>query len=863
MTAFVAWYVFITLLGWITFPLTYRLFPALRDRGYIFSRALGLLIWGYVFWLFASLGIAQNDMGGLLLGLVVLGSLSAWAFLTTDGRMQTAGNTPALASRPGASLVNGLSSMVEWVKANKWLVITTEILFLLAFGLMAFVRSANPEIVGTEKPMELMMINGILNSPDFPPRDLWLSGYSISYYYFGYVMTSMIAMFTGVPATMAFNLMIALIFALSAIGAYGILYNLLANYQSSTPAPGASAGVDNRQSTIDNRQSTIVGPLLAPLFLLLLSNAEGFLEVLHARGLFWKAGPNFWTWLDILELKDPPSQTLSWIPQRSGWWWWRASRVIMDYDLKGNWTLDVINEFPAFSYLLGDLHPHVLSMPFVLLAVAVALNLFLGGWRGKIDLYFGQLHVSKTGFFLIALTLGGLAFLNTWDILIAGSLIVFSYALFRVRESGWGWERIVDILLLGIPALVTAYLMYLPFFIGFDSQAGGLIPNFMFPTRGAQLWVMWGTLFIPLFAYLIYLRREPQPADWRAGIFTALGIVALLLVAMFGIGFIALRFKSDLINQILLTQERDVGTFIADSMARRLSFIGGLITMLMLLIPVLSFLFKRDATQTEAALLEESDADFIEKEDDEARAASSATSTIFVLLLMALGTLLIIGPDFLYLSDNFGFRINTVFKFYYQAWIVLSLAAAYGAVVLLTSLRPGAAKAIFSAIFVLTLLVGLTYPVLGVVSKTNGFKPYSGFTLDDFDRVQRETPDEAAAITWLRSAPDGVIVEATRDAYSAYGRISIYTGLPTVLGWDNHEGQWRDYSLQGSRKQDIETLYSTPDWVTAQDIIKRYNIRYVYVGGLERSTYRVSEEKFNIFLRPVFQQGNVAIYQVP
>ena len=851
MTAFLAWYVFIALLGWITFPLTYRLFPALRDRGYTLARALGLLIWGYVFWLFASLGIAQNDMGGLLLALVVLGSLSAWATLTIDRGSLT-----------GRNMVNGLSSMVEWVKANKSLVLTTEILFLFAFGLMAFVRSANPEIVGTEKPMELMMINGILHSPTFPPRDLWLSGYSISYYYFGYVMTSMIAMFTGVPATMAFNLMIALIFGLSAIGAYGILYNLLANYQSSIE--NRKSLIENRQSKIENRKSSIVSPLLAPLFLLLLSNVEGFLEVLHARGLFWTNGPNFWTWLDILELRDAPAQTLSWIPQRSGWWWWRASRVIMDYDLKGNWTLDVINEFPAFSYLLGDLHPHVLSMPFVLLAVAVALNLFLGGWRGKIDLYFGQLHVSKTGFFLIALTLGGLAFLNTWDILIAGSLIVFSYALFRVREAGWGWERIEDVLLLGIPALVTAYLLYLPFFIGFDSQAGGLIPNFMFPTRGAQLWVMWATLFIPLFAYLIYLWRSQQPADWRTGTFTALGIVILLLVAMFGIGFIALRFKPDLIKSILTAQERDVGTFIADSMARRLSYIGGLITLLVLLIPVLSFLFARDAAQTEVPLLEASEADFIEeKEEDEDRAMSDRTSTIFVLLLMALGALLIIGPDFLYLSDNFGYRINTVFKFYYQAWIVLSLAAAYGAVILLMSVQRSAAKAIFTAIFVLTLLVGLTYPVLGVVSKTNGFKPYFGFTLDDFDRVQRETPDEAAAMEWLRSAPDGVVAEAVGGAYSSYARVSIYTGLPTVLGWGNHEGQWRDFALQGSRAQDIETLYSTPDWVTAQDIIKRYNIRYVYVGGLERSTYRVSEEKFNVFLKPVFQQGNVVIYQVP
>jgi len=84
-----------------------------------------------------------------------------------------------------------------------------------------------------------------------------------------------------------------------------------------------------------------------------------------------------------------------------------------------------------------------------------------------------------------------------------------------------------------------------------------------------------------------------------------------------------------------------------------------------------------------------------------------------------------------------------------------------------------------------------------------------------------------------------------------------------VLGWGNHEGQWRDQALQGSREADIETLYSINDWGTTQEIIDRYDIRYVYVGSLERNTYRVNEEKFNRFLKPVFQQGSVTVYEVP
>jgi len=810
MTAFIYWYLLIILLGWLTFPLAYYLFPSLMDRGYTLSRAFGLLIWGYVFWLFASLGSAQNDLGGLLLGLVILGALSGWAFVKCK------------------------SEIIQWIRFNRRLILITEGLFFATFGLMAFFRAANPEIVGTEKPMELMFINGIMNSPTFPPRDLWLSGYSISYYYFGYVMASMLAIFTGTPATMAFNLMVALIFGLSAAGTYGILYNLLANRKS-----GVGSRESEDQAKIHNSRNTIPA-ILAPLILLIISNVEGFLDVLHRKGFFWTfsadgtASSRFWTWLDIPELRDVPAQPIRWIPERF-WWWWRASRVVQDYDLNGTFR-EAIDEFPAFSYLLGDLHPHVLAMPFTLLAVAVALNLFLGGWRGNMDLYFGHLRINKTGFFTIALVLGGLAFLNTWDILIAGALIVFSYALARVRGAGWGWERIEDILLLGIPVGLTAFLMYILFYIGFDSQAGGLTPNFMYPTRGVQLWVMWGTLFIPLFAYLIYLWQTKTPAHWRAGIFTSLGILIVLIAAMFVLGFMALRLRPELVMPILESQGRDAGAFIADSMARRLSYIGSLLTLLALLIPTLAFLFKSEAN----------------------------SSSSFVLLMTALGTLLILGPDFLYLRDNFGYRINTVFKFYYQAWIVLSLASAYGIVVLLQNLR-GAAKVAFSVIFALVLVVGLTYPAIGIFSKTNNLKPPFGYTLDDFDRIQRENPDEAAAILWLRSAPDGVLAEAQiiGGSYTSYGRISVYTGLPAVLGWPGHEGQWRDNALQGSRLQDIETLYTTSDWATAQEIIDRYNIRYIVVGNLERTTYQVNEDKFNRFLKPVFQQGNVTVYEVP
>jgi uncharacterized membrane protein len=347
---------------------------------------------------------------------------------------------------------------------------------------------------------------------------------------------------------------------------------------------------------------------------------------------------------------------------------------------------------------------------------------------------------------------------------------------------------------------------------------------------------MWGTLFIPLFAYLIYLWRTKTPAHWRAGILTTLGILIVLIVAMFVLGFMALRIRPELVMPVLEAQGLNANAFIADSMARRLSYIGSLLTLLALLFPALSFLFKSE----------------------------TSSSSSFVLLMIALGLLLILGPDFLYLRDNFGYRINTVFKFYYQAWILLSLVAAFALAVMLSKLR-GLASIFYAIVMALMIGAGLVYPVLSLPSKTDNFKANhpEQRTLDGGAYLANTMPDDYQAIQFMEKLGPGVVAEAVGGQYSEYARIATYTGMPTVLGWPGHEGQWRDQTLQGSREQDIETLYTSNDWATAQEIIDRYNIRYIIVGNLERTTYQVNEDKFNRFLKPVFQQGNITVYEVP
>src|SRR5690242_17807277 len=136
MLNFIAWYVAITILGLLTFPLAYRLLPALADRGYALSRSLGLLLWAFVFWLIVSFGLSENNLGGLLLALAVLAGLMVWANWKK-------------------SEDNDWRSILNWLKSNRGYVASVEILFLLAFAAWAFVRANNPELVGTEKPMEI------------------------------------------------------------------------------------------------------------------------------------------------------------------------------------------------------------------------------------------------------------------------------------------------------------------------------------------------------------------------------------------------------------------------------------------------------------------------------------------------------------------------------------------------------------------------------------------------------------------------------------------------------------------------------------------------------------------------------------
>lgn len=809
MTHFLFWYLLITAIGLLTFPLAFRLLPALPERGYAFSRALGLLLWGFAFWLAVSFGLARNDLNGLFATLLVLAAFSLWW-----GRGEYA-------------------ALREWFKSQRGYILGVEILFLLAFVGLAFVRSHAPEAIGTEKPMELAFINAVLRSETFPPHDPWLSGYAISYYYFGYVLTGMLAKMTATSGGVAFNLMISLVFGLSAAGAYGLLYNLL---------------------KVARKPAAAFTALFGPLFLLIVSNLEGFLEVLRQRGIGWNgdSGP-FWEWLNMKDLSSAPSQPYGWEPERF-WWWWRAARVLHDYDLNGNFV-EVIDEFPFFSYLLADLHPHVLAMPFGLLAIGLALHLYLGGWPGELDLRLTKIPFAPRGFVVLAIVLGGLAFLNTWDLPVYLALVGAGLVFWRVRENGWGWARLEELTVSGLLLAVASVSLYFPFYASFSSQAGGILPNIIFPTRGAYLWIMFGSLFVPMFLLLAHLRGNLD-SNLRLGFGLAGGFTLLLWLVSLLMGLLAANTDA---GQSLIASQgaQDIWEIFRAATTRRLAFAGGLLTLVALLGWTAAYL-----TATRAKAESAPAADHPRPSSLHAESAPAGDQPLpFLLAMILIGGLLVLGPEFVYLRDGFGNRMNTVFKFYYQAWTLWSLASAYALALIFSQSRGWTTWAARIVLLAVTIM-GLAYPWFGLPNRANNFKSEQP-TLDASAYLASYSSEDAAVVAFLDGQPNGVIAEAVGGSYSEYARIATHSGLQNVIGWGWHQWQWRGGNEETAGREDaLRVLYETPSWNQASEILARYNVRYIVVGGLERRTYRVNEAKF-ANLPEIFRAGDTVIYFVP
>ncbi|MCS6835177.1 MAG: DUF2298 domain-containing protein [Anaerolineae bacterium] len=869
-----AWWALVSLAGLAVWPLCVRWLGGLADKGYTLARSLGLLLVAFVFWLLASLGLLENTAGSMILAWGLVASL-AWFVLRRD------------------------LNLGQFWRQNKGMILFSEALFLLLFVGWAIVRAHHPDTSTTEKPMEMAFISGIMRSEAFPPNDPWLAGYSISYYYFGYVMVAMLSTLSGASSGLGFSLAVALWFALSGLNAFGVVYNL----------------VRARGTWV--RQSAAFGAgLLAAGLLIFISNWQFPLVELPYQA--HSGDQNYYNFWQVQGRENAPVGQAGWRDPQSWdyWWWFRASRVLSDRWLSGqpmpNWWAQPISEFPSFSFLLADNHPHVLALPFAVLALGMALNIvMLGRAPGREEIL------------LYGLMVGGLVFLNTWDGPIYLAVLAGAEALRRLHTRGrldaldWWGVASFSLSLLGI-----GLLAYLPFFIGFRSQAAGIMPNPVTPTYFPQFLLMFAPFILLSGAFLLtewWRGARTGRMNWRAGWATVGGlllILILLMVVLLALAEVVPILRNYVYDTIM--REGGWGANLDLILQRRLEYAPTTLVLLATMLVVVARLFPRRLP---------------DDEDDSARAQLYPVASGFALLLLGVGAGLVLIPEFIYLRDNFGTRINTVFKFYYQAWIVLALASAYGAHSLLTDPEEQPASVLrvtYVGVLALVLSLGSLYPIFGIHNRTQvevfqvrGYAqriaslnllegqrllaqdgqwaeegaplivnadgrpallaPQAGqvalrdgalwlrapLSLDGA-RHMPLTADDYAAVRCLDSLVRGsqvVVAEAVRDAYAShYGRVASITGLPILMGWENHQRQWRGSvygELAGTRAQDVNRLYSDLRWDAVQDIINRYRIDYVFYGQTERNQYGSSgEEKFRENARVVCAFGESRVYEV-
>jgi YYY domain-containing protein len=842
MSETIRWWLILQVIGIALLPLCLALFRRLPDRGYALSKPFGLIMLGYVFWLLNSLHVLPNSGRGILGALVLLAIVSGWFFWRER------------------------DATIEWARAHWQYILGVEVLFLFVFAMAVYLRSLVGDISGTEQPMDLMFLNAATNADHFPPKDPWLAGHDVAYYYFGYLLVAIVGKLAGVPTEIGYNIGLAMVATMALVGAAGLVYNLVAMRESAVereaaPARPQAARARVREQEKRTRRQRAVAPgehgaivvpeggasdsgasaafnwrppvfgILGGLMFIVMGNLAWVFEFASAYGI---GGSGFYDWVDIEGLAANS-------PRHS----WYPSKFFAFFDASRIYPLDsqtrVITEFPMFSFLLGDLHPHVMALPFVVVVAGLALTLFRS--REPLDITFWLQR--PLALIAAAMLLGGLLFINTWDVVAMSSVVVgaaFVSNFGRVRAITV--DLFVQIVSFALPLLVLAAVLYSPFLVSIagNSQADGLfsvVANSAVTdpgTRPLHLLIFWGPLFAAVIPFVVArilpLRRRMTPVAAALAITPFLAVVAgwtllFLYQAVTDDKHLGSSYGS------LFSQVGDRGSGWLSAI-----FVGVVLA------------------ATIVAL-------WIEATEDDDRAERQGV--LFTLVLATIALLLILGTEFFYVGDIFNNRMNTVFKLYYEAWFLLAVAGAFSFYYLvsgwrLTFPRAPTYRIAWGALAAVVLAGAALYPLGGAFNRTHN-------TSGDLNGLVNIGSDDYQAIQWLQDQADGqdfVIAEAWGDDYSEAARVSAATGLPTILGWIGHENQWRSRNCKpcAGRIDDVKTLFTAKDLAQVQQIINKYDVQYVYVGNFARTRYQKDGGIGAVQQLPVAKQvGSVTIYR--
>lgn len=824
-SVYLLWWLLLLLNGFLWWPLTAGRFPR-ADYGWLFSKAFGLALSALIAFTLQHITPLPFSAPVLIL-LSLCTGLLIWFYPVWQKPIR---NRFAGRLSNHEPPVHVIRQAIQDGTLQR--VAILELLFAAVLLLWTFARGLKPDLDSLEKFMNIGFMNSIWRADSLPAMDMWFSGERINYYYFGHYAYTWMARVGSVPTSIAYQLGMATTFALTAALSASVVLHLTAVSENDTRMKRAhwndSVRLSDRTYARTNGLAWI-GAFLAAILVTAGGNGHAF--------LFHEGSPGY-GFLKRIGRNGLPAGISEKV------FWFADSTRFIGYNPD---TADkTIHEFPYYSFLVADLHAHVINLAFVLVLIGLLVS-----WIRRPAVHppvnvngghsFTLLHpltkiVCEPAYWLFAALLAIFMMGNYWDFVIYFALtsIVLWLAGHRSPDPRITWKGLavsmVLLLLLGFVYLNIAMPWLTVILAGLLFLAGMLLSNvvsdglYRAVVRSIWLFFLTHLIALPFNSSFEPISKTIARTVHQTSLFHFLVLWGPHLVAGLFFVLFLLAAKSP---------------------------------------PRLRKVFPPIPGQEQLAMTDRKPIGLRIRRF----AAGLTAPDQLVLLFLIMGIVLLLLPELVYVVDIYGGeykRANTMFKFTYQAFVLLSLSWAYAIPCFLRSdLRRNVGR-IAAGILTVALVIPLWYPFAATSqwlgqferSRYQGLDGLTLFAIKDSAQIDGNAPGElaadVAAIRWLNQEIKGqpVVLEAFGDSYTDYNRISAFTGLPTVIGWQTHEWLWRTSrenpdaygDIVLPRQEDVRRIYTTQDASERRELLRRYNVAYIVTGALEREKFSVVNE---------------------
>lgn len=719
------WWLMLIGVGLCFYPLAALLFRKFADKGYFFAKVLGIVLGGWLIWLLSSLHIAKFTAAGCLVTLLVCGA-ACYIGIFFYCRKKKLHFLEFLGITDGSAVL----TKAIWY----------ETIFFALFSVLVYLKCFHPQAYGEEKFMDYGFMISMMKSNYMPPEDFWFSGTNLNYYYLTQFLATYLTKLAGVSVDYGYNLSLMMTASFCPILVYSLVSAVFRTFLKERA-----------------EEYRMLGKRTVAQFPFAVATYSRIAGVLSGLAVAFASSCHFFVYGKLV----PIFREILHIDGNYSYWFPDATRYIGHQ--RENTGDKTIHEFPAYSFVQGDLHAHVVNISFVLTLLAILFAwLLLRREQMKKEVAnpskpealkpFLIRELLQPNIILLSFFIGIFQMTNYWDFpiyfVVCGAVILVSNAVI----CGFSKRTLLLTAVHAAEFLLIGFLTSLMFSLRFEIMASG-IGLCDKHSELYQMIIVWALPVCCVIGYLVMLIREEIE-----------------------------RKK----NQPELSGHAN---------------------------PFFAWL------------------------------QHLKVSELFLLILGLCAIGLVLIPEVIYIVDIYSGdykRANTMFKLTYQAFIMFGIVL--GALITRFVLIGTSTKQKIAGLIVLFLLTeNLGYFENACNSWFGDFKnPEQYKTLDASAFLDEALAMDAKAIDWINANIEGrpVILESPGDSYTDYNRVSAFTGCPTVIGWHTHEWLWKDdVASVDARGDDVREIYTCNDPELAKQLLKKYNVDYLYVGHLEYEKY--------------------------